>query len=93
MSEFLGLCFIILNLLDVTSTKKILSLGGREDNPIVRFLMKIKLFIPIKILVTLFLAAFIVTDKSGLTGFVLCGVILLFVINNYIQLYLYYKEN
>ena len=92
MNEFLALSFIILNFLDFTTTNKILALGGCEANPIVKVLMRLHLFIPFKIGLTLFLAGTILSSKSFNNGLILCGVISLFVINNYYQLYMYNKE-
>ena len=90
MNYLFATCFIILNILDIITTKKILALGGFEINLLPWLLQKIKLFIPFKIITTLVLTAFIIhSSGSGLT---LCGIISLFVINNYYQLYKYNKE-
>ena len=91
MNTFFAALFIILNFLDFTTTKKILALGGEEFSPIPKLLMKIHLFTPIKIFVTLFISFFIVTRSNILTGVILCGIISIFVINNYYQLYMHSK--
>jgi len=92
MNIFFAVLFIILNFLDVSTTKKILALGGSELNPIAWVLQKIYLFIPVKIIVTLIIALFIVVSKNVYSGIFLCSIISLVVINNYYQIYLYNKE-
>ena len=92
MNTLLALSFIVLNFLDVITTNKILALGGREVNPICWILQKIYLFIPFKICLTLFLALAIFYSKDYNNGILLNGIISLFVINNYYQLYMYNKE-
>ena len=93
MNIFFAFLFIILNILDITTTRKIIALGGSEMNPIPWLLMKIKLFVPIKLIGTLALATIIMISPGILTGMTLCGIISLFVINNYYQLYMYNKES
>lgn len=93
MNTILASLFIILNILDIVTTRKILALGGYEVNPICWILQKINLFIPFKIIITLILAISIKISSSYLSGITLCGIISLFVINNYYQLYMYNKEN
>lgn len=92
MNLFFAICFIILNILDVTTTRKILASGGYEANPIARLLMKFHLFIPAKIVITLALAVAIVGNSDIVFGLVLCGIISIFVINNYYQIHKYAKE-
>lgn len=92
MLTLLSIIFIILNILDVITTNKILRVGGFEANPIVRLLMEIKMFIPMKILGTLIVLYIIALSNSLQVGLVCCGIISLFCINNCYQLYQYYKE-
>jgi hypothetical protein len=92
MKIFFACLFITLNILDIVSTRRILALGGTEVNPIAWILQKINLFLPIKIMITLILAASIIMSTTY-NGVFLCGIISLFVINNYYQLYKYNKEN
>jgi hypothetical protein len=92
MNVLLALSFIILNILDIVSTRKIIALGGTEVNPVAWILQKINLFLPIKIIITLILAATIISTNNY-NGILLCGIISLFVINNYYQLYMFHKEN
>ena len=92
MNMFLALCFIILNILDVLTTRKILTLGGYEANPIPRVLMKFNLFLPVKIIITVILTFGIISNQNQINGLILCGIISLFVINNSYQLYMYNKE-
>ncbi len=91
MNIFFAALFIILNFLDFITTKKILDLGGEEISPIPKLLMKIHLFTPIKIIITLFISFCIVNSSDILTGIILCGIISIFVINNYYQLYMHSK--
>lgn len=92
MSIFLALCFIILNILDITTTRKIIALGGSELNPIPYLLMKIKLFIPVKIIITLGIAFFIAVNQNLFINLQLCAIISIFVVSNYYQLYLHKKN-
>jgi hypothetical protein len=92
MNTFFAVLFIILNILDITTTRRIIALGGREVWPLPWLLMKFNLFLPIKIIVTLALAGVIIIVQDPTTGSTLCGIISLFVINNYYQLYMYKKE-
>ena len=50
VSLLLALFFVILNILDIVTTRRALALGAREANPFARILMKHRLFIPAKIL-------------------------------------------
>ena len=92
MILFLAVSFVILNILDVVTTRRILALGGYEANPISRVLMKFNLFLPVKIIITTILASDIISNQNQTNGLILCGIISLFVINNYYQLYMYNKE-
>jgi len=92
MNIFFAVLFVILNILDITTTRKIIALGGREVWPLPWLLMKVNLFLPIKIIITLALAGVIVIVQDPTTGLTLCGIISLFVINNYYQLYMHKKE-
>ncbi len=91
MNIFFAVLFVILNILDITTTRKIIALGGREVWPLPWLLMKVNLFLPIKITITLALAAFIMISTEVYNGVFLCMIISLFVINNYYQIYLYNK--
>lgn len=90
---FFAICFVILNILDITTTRKIIARGGCEASPLPWLLMKVNLFLPVKLIVTLALAAFIVVSKNVYDGIFLCGIISLFVLNNYYQLYMDDKES
>ncbi|HQF37304.1 MAG TPA: DUF5658 family protein [Candidatus Dojkabacteria bacterium] len=92
MNLFFATIFIILNILDIITTKKIISLGGYEVNLIPRMLLKIKLFTPVKLAVTIALSIFIMINEDVYIGIIFCGIMSLFVINNYYQLYMYNKE-
>lgn len=92
MSIFLALCFIILNILDITTTRKIIALGGSELNPIPWLLMKLKIFVPVKMIITLFIALFMVNNQNITNNFILCAIISIFVVSNYYQLYLHKKN-
>lgn len=82
----LAIIFIILNILDITTTRKVMEQGGYEANPIARFLMKIHLFAPAKILmVLLILSIMFMTDESTgtTTGLICCGIYAAIVCSNY----------
>ncbi len=88
----LCIVFTFLNIYDIISTKQILSYGGFEANPFVKIIIKLNLFIPIKIIVNLIIIALIILSPTINTGLVCCGVISIFAINNCYQLYRYSKE-
>lgn len=88
MDILLSVIFVVLNFLDFITTRKILSLNGYEMNPIVRFLMKFNIFLPVKIIVTLILAIVIIISPNYTPGIILCIIMSVVVINNYYQLYL-----
>ena len=91
----LAVLFIILNILDVTTTRKVLRDGGYEANPIVRFLIRLHLFIPAKVLmVVIILIIMLGFDReTGITtGVICCGIYLFIVGNNYRTLRLQAQE-
>ena len=82
----LAIFFIILNILDITTTRKILSHGGYEANPIARLLMRFHLFIPAKIIMVLFILLIMIMadEKTGInTGILCCGIYCFIVWSNY----------
>jgi hypothetical protein len=82
----LATLFIILNILDMTTTGKVLSNGGYEANPIARVLMRFHLFIPAKIIMVLFILLIMITaeEETGIkTGLICCGIYCFIVWNNY----------
>jgi hypothetical protein len=75
--SLLAILFIILNILDVTTTRKILRNGGYEANPIARLLMRFHLFLPAKIgMVIIILLMMVEMDENtGITlGIICCGI-------------------
>ena len=81
----LATLFIILNILDMTTTRKVLSNGGYEANPIARVLMRFHLFIPAKIFMILFILLIMIMaeGKTGInTGIFCCEIYLIIVWNN-----------
>ena len=91
MMEFLlSIVFIILNILDVTTTNRILSMGGYETNPIVRLLMRFHLFVPCKIAVVIFFVLLVLFSQPP-TGLIMaacgCLIYLLIVGNNLYQIH------
>lgn len=82
----LALLFIILNILDITTTRKVLRNGGYEANPIARLLMRFHLFIPVKIIMILFILLIMLMADEGTgitTGAICCGIYIFIVWNNY----------
>ena len=82
----LAILFTILNILDITTTRKVLRNGGYEANPIVRLLMRVHLFIPAKIIMILFiLMTMIMTEgETGImTGLICCGIYGFILWNNF----------
>jgi hypothetical protein len=82
----LATLFIILNILDMTTTRKVLSNGGYEANPIARLLMRFHLFIPAKIIMVLFVLLIMIMaeGKTGInTGILCCGIYGFIVWNNF----------
>ena len=92
MNIFFAILFVILNILDVTTTNKIIAIGGKEVSPLPWLLMKFNLYLPVKTGATLALAIFMIISQDVITSSTLCGIISLFVVNNYYQLYKYDKE-
>jgi len=87
MIEFLlATLFIILNVLDITTTRKALRNGGYEVNPIARLLMRFHLLVPAKIMMVIIVLWLIaVSDENtsitmGIIGCVFYGFI---VLNNF----------
>ncbi len=81
----LATLLIILNILDVTTTNRILRDGGYEANPLARSLMRIHLFIPAKILTVVFIVFLMVTsnESTGIdVGILCCGIYFIIVLNN-----------
>jgi len=91
----LAALFIILNILDIKTTRKILNQGGYEANPIARLLMRFYLFLPAKILmVVIILLIMFVTDQGTgiMTGVICCGIYSVIVWSNYRTLRLQSQE-
>jgi len=81
----LAVLFIILNILDVTTTRKVLRDGGYEANPIVRFLIRLHLFIPAKIIMVILIIVIMAFSDRGTgiyTGIICCGIYSFIVWNN-----------
>jgi hypothetical protein len=91
----LATLFIILNVLDITTTRKVLKNVGYEANPLVRLLMKLHLFIPAKIfMVIIILSIMVMADESTgiMTGLLCCGIYSVIVWSNYRTLGLQFRE-
>ena len=91
----LAIIFIILNILDITTTRKVLRNGGYEANPIARGLMKFHLFLPAKIgmiiIILLLMAAW--DENTGVTlGMIVCGIYGFIVWNNFRTIKLQAKD-
>jgi hypothetical protein len=81
----LAVCFVVLNGLDVWTTRKALALGGRELNPVVRFFMNRGWFVPAKtcmVLAVLLVLALVEEEIAVYTGATCCGIYVLVVWNN-----------
>ncbi len=79
----LAMLFIILNILDVTTTRKVLKNGGYEANPIARLLMRFHLFLPAKIIMVLVILLIMADEETGIkTGIICCGIYIFIVWNN-----------
>ncbi|TAN40783.1 MAG: hypothetical protein EPN22_16935 [Nitrospirae bacterium] len=78
-----------LNFADIYLTKKALALGGRELNPIMRWFIERKLFIPAKfVLINLCIFGLLYIRESELAPWVAAVVAALYsavVLNNYLQ--------
>ena len=82
----LAMLFIILNILDVTTTRKVLRNGGYEANPIARLLMRCHLFMPAKIamVIIVLLLMVIAGEETGInTAILCCGIYGFIVWNNF----------
>ena len=91
----LAVFFIILNILDVSTTNKALKQGGREVNPLARLLMKLHLFIPAKVLITCLVVftMFYADEGTGITlGIFCCCIYTVIVGSNYRALRLKARE-
>ena len=84
MELFLCIAFIILNILDVVTTNRILAMGGYEANPIVRLLIKLRLFVPFKAAGTLFFVWIVLTSKTPVSNYlaVFCTLFYLLLVGN-----------
>ncbi len=75
--SLLAMLFIVLNILDITTTKKILRNGGYEANPIARLSMRLHLFLPAKIgmVIIILLMMAVMDENKGITlGIIGCGI-------------------
>lgn len=91
----LAVFFIILNILDVSTTNKALKQGGREVNPLARLLMKLHLFMPAKVLITCLVVftMFYADEGTGITlGIFCCCIYAVIVGSNYRTLRLQARE-
>jgi hypothetical protein len=82
----LSTLFIILNILDITTTRKVLRDGGYEANPIARLLMRFHLFLPAKIgmVIIILLIMAMLDENTGITlGIICCGIYGIIVWNNF----------
>jgi hypothetical protein len=82
----LAIFFVILNILDVTTTRTVLRNGGREVNPIARMLMRFHLFIPAKtgmVIIVLLIMSLSDTDTGTTLGVICCVMYVLVVWNNF----------
>ncbi len=86
-NETLALSFIALNIADYYTTKKILKIGGKELNPIVRIAIKFKCFGLAKTVITMLGALSIYSEKNPHpSSKSLVGLYSLAVSNNIIQI-------
>ena len=82
----LAIIFVILNILDISTTRKILRDGGYEANPIARLLMHFHLFIPAKIIMIIIVLSMMIVlkeDTGIMLGIIVCGIYGFIVWNNY----------
>ena len=82
----LAIIFVILNILDITTTRKVLRDGGYEANPIANLLMRFHLFIPAKIIMIIIVLSMmtVLDENTGITlGIIVCGIYGFIVWNNY----------
>ena len=81
----LAILFVILNILDVRTTRKVLNQGGYEANPLARLLMRLHLFIPAKVLMVILIIVIMAFSDRGTgiyTGIICCGIYSFIVWNN-----------
>ena len=91
----LAIIFIILNILDITTTRKVLRNGGYEANPIDSLLMRFHLFIPVKIGMIIFILLMMAAldENTGITlGMIVCGIYGFIVWNNFRTIKLQAKD-
>ncbi len=82
----LAIIFVILNILDITTTRKVLRDGGYEANPIANLLMRFHLFIPAKIIMIIIVLSMmtVLDENTSITlGIIVCGIYGFIVWNNY----------
>ncbi|MGD9558697.1 MAG: DUF5658 family protein [Mangrovibacterium sp.] len=90
MEILLSIVLIILNILDVMTTNRILAMGGCEANPVVRLLMRFRLFVPAKIAATVFFVWIVLILKPPDSIYLVvcgCAFYLLLVGNNLYQIH------
>ncbi len=92
MELFLCITFIILNIMDVMTTNRVLAMGGYEANPIVRLLIKFRLFVPFKAAGTLFFVWIVLTSKPPVSTYLAVSCTLFYVLLVGNNLYQIYKE-
>jgi len=81
----LAILFIILNILDITTTRKVLRNGGYEANPLAKLLMRFHLFIPAKIVMVMIILLMmaVLDENTGIKlGIICCGIYGFIVWNN-----------
>ena len=82
----LAIIFVILNILDITTTRKVLRDGGYEANPIANLLMRFHLFIPAKIIMIIIVLSMmtVLDENTSITlGIIVCGIYGFIVWNNF----------
>ena len=82
----LAILFIILNILDITTTRKVLRNGGYEANPLAKLLMRFHLFIPAKIVMVMIILLMmaVLDENTGIKlGIICCGIYGFIVWNNF----------
>lgn len=75
--SLLAILFIILNILDITTTRKVLRNGAYEANPLARLLMRFHLFLPAKIITVLLILLIMIMAEEEIgikTGLICCGI-------------------
>lgn len=84
MEIFLCIALIILNIIDVITTYKILSMGGYEVNPISRLLIKLHLFVPFKAAATLCFVWIVLIPKPPVSFYlaVFCTLFYVLIVGN-----------